>query len=251
MIRNRKTFIPLLVVAIAFAAFWYARNRDAALNAERQSKVVARFQQSFSSGATQLVGEPQIEGIIRLWMPELGFGTFRPLEVNEYVVTAQVKQGGVLKWGRWLYTCSGDHDEGIFKYSYSEANQANALPSFPLPLQKYIPWATQLIDGVPSTAGASATIVSVSSPIHVTDELIVLASAPAGTTCRIQVFPPDALLSPVQPQQPESDGSVKWACKVNPRYAGSSLALLVHCAESCGTKMLENSTPGPNIEGLP
>ena len=106
MIRNRKTFITLLVVAIVFAAFWYTRNRDAALNAERQSKVLALFQQSFSSGATQLVGEPQIEGINRLRMPELGFGTFRPREVNEYVVTAQVKRGGVLKWGRWLYTCT-------------------------------------------------------------------------------------------------------------------------------------------------
>lgn len=251
MIRNRKTFITFLVVAIVFAAFWYARNRDAALNAERQSKVLALFQQSFSGGATQLVGEPQIEGINRLRMPELGFGTFRPREVNEYVVTAQVNRGGVLKWGRWLYTCNGDHDDGIFKYSYSEANQANALPSFPLPLQKYIPWATQLIDGVPSTAGASATNVSVSSPVRVTEKLIVTASAPAGTTCRMQVFPSNALMSPVQPQQPEADGSVKWTCELNPRYAGSRLSLLVHCAEPCGTKMLENSTPGPNIEVLP
>jgi hypothetical protein len=251
MIRHRKTVTAFLLVPVIVAAFWFARGRDSAMNAERESRVLTLFQQSFNSSATQLVGEATVEGINRRWMPELGFGTVRPLEVNEYVVTAKFKRNGLVKWGRWLYTCNGNHGDGIFKYSYSEANLANALPSFPLPLQKFIPWTTQLIDGVPSTAGASATNVSVSSPVHVTDNLIVVASAPPGTVCRMQVFPPDALSSPVEPQQPTVDGSVKWTCRLNPRYAGSRLSLSIHCSEPLGTRMLENSTPAPIVEVLP
>ena len=248
MSQKRRVGATSLVVASLFAVCWYVVHLH---EVEQRSAFLARFERSFDSGIVQLIGRPQIEHIQRYWMPEFSRLAFRTPEVNEYVITAQLKRAGAVKWGRWLYTCNGSHYDGIYKHSYVEANRQSLLPSFPFPLQSYIPWAMQMIDGIPSTAGGTASIISVSSPINVTDPLVVKASAPAGTTCRIQVFPTDALLSPAAPKRPQAGGGVSWECNVNPKYAGSRISLLVHCAERRGNRTLENSTAAPNVEVLP
>ena len=252
MSRRRKLSITLTVVTVfvvvIVVAFRYVRQRA---SAQKQAAFLARFEPSFNSGTMRLVGAPQVEVIDRILMPEFGPFTFRAPEVNEYVVTAQFERNDALMWGRWLYTTNGAHGDAIYKFSYAESSQPGALPSFPRPLQAYIPITTQLVDGIPLTAGASAQVVSVSSPIKVTDPITVTASAPAGTTCRVQIFPADALLSAPASKQPGPDGTVSWTCGVNPRYAGTNLSVSILCEERRGSKTLENSTAAPNVQVLP
>lgn len=246
MTRRRLALIAsaglVVGVLLLIRSVW---NRYYAAGEERTAAFLARFEESFNSGAAELVGEPEIKSIDRFWMPESR--SFQGPEVNEYVITAQFKRDGIVQWGRWLYTCNGSHGDGIYKYSHAEAAQHSGLPLFPLPRRKYIPWATEMIDGIPSTAGASAASVSV-TPVSANGQITVSATAPAGTTCRVQVSPPDALLAPVPPQQPGASGTVSWTCTVNPRYAGGQFRVLVNCQEPVGAMVLENSTAAPNVQ---
>lgn len=234
-----------VLIAGVLVGIRVVKNRIAAYDAARKAAFASRFEASFNSGDAELIGRPQIKSVNRYVL--LGIGSGQPPGVNEYVVTAQFRRDGEVKWGRWRYTCNGGQGDGIYKYSHAEAAQQGALPLSLLPRHRYIPWATEMVDGIPSTAGASASNVSV-TPVAANRQITVSASAPAGTTCRIQVFPPDALLSPVQPQQPDASGAVTWACTVNPRYAGGRIRLLVNCQEPIGAMVLENSTEAPNVE---
>jgi hypothetical protein len=252
MRRSRKTVVMAFAILAVFAGLWMLQSqRNAVRRAEKAANFLARFEQSFNSGTTELITIPQIEAIDRWRMTEYGVGSFQAPGVSEFVITAQVKQDGELKWGRWLYSCNGESLVGIYKFSYSEADRVEALPEFPLPLQQYIQWTEQMVDGIPATAGLSASNISVPSPIRVSEDLIITAVAPAGTICRIGIFPPDALLTVPPPQKIGKDGRAKWTCRLNPKYAGSQLPLKVYCGEPRGTKLLENATQGAQIDILP
>jgi hypothetical protein len=251
MLRKRRTIVILVLSGVVIAGLCYFNHRLATQTAQREAQFLARFQNSFQSGATELIGAPQVTAINRLIMSEYGYGSLRAPGVSEYVVTAIVKRGDKEVWGRWLYTCTSGDLDAIYKYSYSEADKVDALPRFPFPMQSYIPWTMGLIDGIPLTAGPSASKISVSSPLNVADDLVISASAPPGTTCRIEVYPKGALVSDAPPQKPGTSGLVQWKCRINPNFKGGQVGAKVYCAIPIGSMILENEMSAPLIEVLP
>jgi hypothetical protein len=51
------------------------------------------------------------------------------------------------RWGVWLYTCNGKHDDMIYQFAYTESETEAGLP--PLAAKAYVNATWQMIDGVP------------------------------------------------------------------------------------------------------
>ena len=83
MSRRRLALAACVIVAIVIVAIRYTQNRLALQIEQRRANLLASFERSFNSGATELVSEPRIENIERFWMPESGPGSFLAPEVNE------------------------------------------------------------------------------------------------------------------------------------------------------------------------
>lgn len=129
-------------------------------------------------------------------------------------------------------------------FSHSTAARRDDLPVSPGPTHVYIEFAVDLIDGIPTTAGASVSGLKIPSPVKVSDPLVITGFAPANSQCRVVVFLPKKVVSLPPPRQPELDGTVKWELTLTPEAAGSRLSIHVHCVEIRGTKFLENVTRG-------
>lgn len=221
----------------------------------RQRAFLERFETSFTSGTVQLLEPASVEEVRHLWVPNVG-KFFRPHVVHEYVVTAKFERGNEIKWGRWLYTCIGDTGrDAVYRYACTEAGSDIALRAIPRPYQNYLAsaqgWDPPMIDGIPFTAGPSASIVSVNSPIPADRLLIVKATAPAGTRCSLVYAPEYAFLSQPPELSPQPDGSLTWECQLNPRMIGGSFQLLVKCVQARGKATLENHVSAPNVVVLP
>lgn len=209
----------------------------------RHAAFLTRFKESFRSGLVELAGEPRLERSPGL--PE-GFAPWEPIDL--YRITAPIEQDGKQLWTVWLYTCSGRHDDGsvgIWQFGYAEAPTEAQLAT---PAKRYISPAVQMVDGIPTTAGASATIVSSTRSVEPGGIVMVVASAPAGTTCELVTYPPDVAASPLPMQTPDQNGIVRWTFSLNPKYgAGQTLRLIVKCIEQRGTLRLDNSTEADSL----
>jgi len=251
--RTVRAVVAIVAVLVVIAGIGLRARSQA--DRRRQAAFLQRFEASFTSGTMQLLDPASIEEIDRFIMSEFAPTImFRPPEVDEYVVTARFQRGQEVRWGRWLYTCNQNHGDFVYKFSYSEAASEAALPEFPFPLQTYLPGRPSdphLIDGTPSSAGPTATIVAVNSPLAADELLIVRAIAPVGTTCSIVCYQPDALLSDPGELQPAADGSLVWNCEVNPKMAGGGFSLLVQCTQPRGTARFENLVQAPSVTVLP
>lgn len=237
-------FVALGAV-LACVLHWNERQNVSATTQFRE-----RFRQSFVSGLIQLGDDCEIERVPRTLVPQFGRELQAP-GVSEYVVTASFTRDGTPLWGRWLYTCNASHGDGIFKFGYAEAATPSALPKFPAPGQRYIGATYDLVDGIPVTAGPTATIVGSGSRARANQPFTVLARSDPGTICRLQIFPPDAALTPPPALQPDGNGQMQWTVLFNPKYAGGNVRVIVKCAQPRGSCQLETSTDCPNVEILP
>ena len=120
--------------------------------------------------------------------------------------------------------------------------------SHPFPMVKYIQWSTEMLDGIPTTAGPSATIVSLTSPVAVDQPVTLVVNAAVGTVCQVEVFPNDVSLSSIPAKSPDKKGKIEWTWRVNPKYEGQSFSVIVKCKEPHGSRELVNSTPAPNVQ---
>lgn len=232
---KRWILISILSVAAIAGGFLYSISWQG--NAKQQ--FASRFRASFSSGLAQLCSEPDINASLPFPIPDIG-----PLKfprVTEYSVTAQYIEGGQVQWGRWFYTCNARYNDGIFRFSQFNAIRRGDLPSSPGPTHVYIPWATEIIDGIPKSAGVTLTSLNVPPSIAVSEPLRVTAIAPPGSLCRLEVFPPNAVKSTPPPHRPDADGKIDWSLMLVPDSVGSRISVHVHCGQLRGTKLLENA----------
>lgn len=236
--RTRIAVAAALLVLLAGWLFWSAFEATQA----RRAAFVNRFRESFRSGWVKLGGEPRIEepGALR--------SGFAP-GVNLYRITAPIERDGKQLWGVWSYACNDRYQDAIFQFGYAEAATEQQLGRRPLPPKRYIDWATEMVDGIPSTAGGSATIVSSITSVAPGGSVTLVASAPAGTTCEFVTYPPDAAATPLPVQTPDENGIVRWTFALNPKYAqtGNNLRLIVKCIEQRGALRLENSTEADSV----
>lgn len=237
---NAIVVVVLLLVSImTMISFSISAKRRA------EETYIVSFTASFNSGAAELCSTPEIA--LNRGFPIPAIWPAKMLKrVDEYSITAQFSVSGVKQWGRWFYTCNAGDWENycISKFSRSTAATRSALPVSPGLAHTDIPAAIALVDGVPTTAGATVTKVTISSPVKVSDQLVVTAAAPANTTCRIEVFPPTAVISIPAPARPSSSGTVKWSLSLAPTAAGSRISIAVHCEETRGTRLLSNVALG-------
>lgn len=148
--------------------------------AQNQSWFLTRFTDSFSADELQLLAEPLLDEQQRTLIPESGYRSFQPPGVNEYRIVAPIKKDGQQRWAIWAYTCNGGHGDLIYRYACAEATSQAELPPFPFPAKRYIEGTWNMIDGVPTTAGPSATVVSVTSPARVNQPIVLRATALGG-----------------------------------------------------------------------
>jgi len=232
-------------VAMSFLAAWISSRTHewTGIDKEKQIAFLDRFEVSFSSGQVELTAKPRIEEQQRSRMREYGPFAFRAPGINEYRIVAPIKVNGKEVWSVWTYTCNGDAYDCIYKYAYAEAPDKEQLPQFPFPAQRYIDITGSMVDGVPSTAGPSATLTLVTSPASVDRPVVLTASAPPGTVCELRTFPSD-LLPQMPPQRPDKTGMVSWSWNVLPGLAGHSISYEIRCIEMRGSGQMLNSTRG-------
>jgi hypothetical protein len=234
--------------AICVLAAWIGNHtREWAGIAEaNQVAFLSRFKSSFSTGEVKLLAEPRIGEQQRTRMREYGPLSFRAPGVNEYRIVAPIKTKGKEVWAVWAYTCNEEANEMIYTYAYAEAPDEQQLPEFPFPAQRYIDITWRMVDGVPATAGPSATVISVTSPAPVDQPIVLTASAPPGTVCELHLFPSD-LLPSMPPKRPDRKGNVTWSWNVPPNMAGYNIRYELRCIQTRGSGQMLNTTRG-NIQ---
>jgi len=231
---------------------WFRRGQDK--RSENQIAFLNQFNSSFTSGQVELLAEPTMEGLHRSVTRESGYRVFHTPGISEYRIIAPIREGGREKWAVWSYTCGPDNSTGgehAFQFGYAEAALRSELPAFPFPPKRYIQYAPTMIDGLPSTAGPAAAIVASPASAAVDQPLVIKASAPVGTVCRLMVWPTDAAVHPIADQKPDAKGSVAWSVALRPQSAGGSMRIEVQCIEPRGRQALMHSTPAPNVRLLP
>ena len=212
-----------------------------------QSALLTRFKASFISGETRLLGEPILGENQRSRMAR-GY-SFRPPGVNEYRLVAPIERQGQRLWAVWFYTCNGSNSDplyhdAIYQFAYAEAASKEELPELPWPPKRYIEVTMDMVDGTPKTAGAAATLVSVTTPARVERPIVLRASAPPGTVCELLVFPTDAVTTPLAPVKVGKNKTAAWTWQVDPRYAGLNLSYQLRCTEQRGAGQMINDTRG-------
>jgi hypothetical protein len=248
-----------LMVTIAVFGFvlgwnmeWIRRRQD--VRQANQLAFLERFKTSFTSGEVQLLRDPELEGAHRSATSESGYRVFHTPGISEYRITAPIREAGKDKWALWSYTCGPDNSMGgehVFQFGYAEAARKSQVPAMPLPLKRYVQYSPRMIDGFPSTAGPAATVISSPASLAVDQPLVIKASAPAGTTCRLVLLPADAAATPLVDQKPDAKRAVEWSVMIQPGYAGGSIRVEVECIEARGKHSFKNSTPAPNVRLLP
>ena len=240
LLHNRKTIaVVSLLFAFIVAMIWLS------ISAKRttEQKYISQFTASFNEETAVLCSTPEIVLNRPFPIPDIGPAKRIP-RVTEYSITAKFRENGVEQWGRWFYTCNARHNDGFYRFSHSTAATPAALPTSPGLAHNYIPWATYLVDGIPTTAGATLTSLTIPSPVKATDQIQITATAPANSICRVEVFPSTAVTSIPEPTRPSPNGTVKWSLSLAPSAAGSRISVNVHCTEMRGTRLLDNTTQG-------
>ena len=235
--RRLPRIVALLILIIIAVGFFAGRGNS---NAERQ--FLSRFQRSFENGMWKLHGEPTIIGSRTIPVPLPDFLPWKVTRISEYVVTSQFDdENGRRKWGRWFYTCNASQNDGIYIFAHVTADSQSELPDVPDPRYPYIQWAESMVDGIPLTAGPEATNLTVSSPIAVTESLIVKCQAPFGTECQVEIFPPNAVKERSIAVKTLDDGHVRWTIPLSELARDSRIAIHVHCRQQRGSVLLENT----------
>jgi hypothetical protein len=254
-LRQLMVTIAVFGLVLGWNMEWMRRGQSA--RRENQLAFLQRFKTSFSSGQMELLAEPTLEGLHRSVKAETGYRVFQTPGISEYRISAPIREAGQEKWAVWSYTCGPDNvspggGEFVFQFAYAEAADEAQLPKFPFPPKRYIQYSSDIIDGLPSTAGPIATIVSSPLSASVDQPVVVKATAPRGTTCRLVVWPAEAVVAPVPDQTPNTKGTVEWSVMIRPQYAGGSIGIEVQCIEPRGPrKALMNTTPASNVRLLP
>jgi hypothetical protein len=252
-LRELMVTVSVFGVVLGWNMEWIRRGQNA--RQKSQLAFLEQFEASFTTGEVELLAEPVMEGLHRSATWESGYRVFLPPGISEYRIKAPIRERGQKKWAIWSYMCNQNNPHGgeyVFQFGYAEAAAQSQLPDAPFPLKRYVQYSTELIDGLPTTAGPVATIVSSPGSASVDQPLVIRATAPAGTTCRLVVGPFDALVSPVTEQTPDAKGAVAWSVSIAPKYAGGNLAVAVQCVQPRGrSQELVNLTPAPNIRLLP
>ena len=78
-------------------------------------------------------------------------------------------------------------------------------------MKTYIEGTGYLVDGIPSTAGPAAVVLSVVSPSAAGKSWGLTARAPAGTTCELVIYPLAKATSSLPRQSPNKKGLVRWS----------------------------------------
>lgn len=251
-LRELMVTIAVFGLVLGWNMEWVRRGQAA--RRENQRAFLERFTTSFDSGQVELLAEPTLEGLHRSVKAETGYRVFQTPGISEYRITAPIREAGREKWAVWCYTCGPDNSMGgehVFQFGYAEALSKTQLPAFPFPPKRYVQYSWQMIDGFPSTAGPSATIIASPASLSLDQPLVVKASAPAGTTCRLALLPRDSTISPIADQKPNAKGAVEWSIMIQPQYAGGSIRVEVQCREPRGNQVLMNATSAPNVRLLP
>lgn len=190
---------------------------------ENLSAFLVRFESSFTSGEVTLLDDPQPYELQRTLIPESGYRQFQGPGVNEYRFVAPIEKHGERLWAVWAYTCNGEQDDFIYQFGYAEASHMSRLPQFPLPARRYVEGTWYMVDGIPSTAGPSATVVSATPPPSRIWPAQLTATAPPGTECELVVYPLNAVVGELPPKKPDNKGLVHWSWKVtaSPSAAGT------------------------------
>ncbi len=235
----------IALAAISFLGAWITSQtrRWENLDQANQLAFLERFKASFSSEEVKLLAEPRIEEQERSRMREYGAFTFRGPGVNEYRIVAPIKRNDRPTWAVWAFTCNEEAHDMIYRYAYAEAPDEEQLPDFPFPAQRYVDITSNMVDGVPSTAGPSATVTSVTSPARVDRPLVLTASAPPGTVCELHLFPSD-LLPAMPPQTPDKKGNLSWSWNVPAKMAGYRINYEVRCIKNRRSGQMLNTTRG-------
>ena len=147
----RELLIGVAAACLLLAwIFGQTRNWDAG-EQKNQRLFLSRFESSFTSAEVTLLGTPKIDEQQRTLIPESRFMSFRAPGQNEYRVIAPIEINGQQRWRIWTYVCNGDQNDGIYGFAYADAPVREQLPSKPFPLVRYIPWSTEMVDGIPVT----------------------------------------------------------------------------------------------------
>lgn len=232
-------------VACGIGGYWLHDTAQTA-KTERRDAFLTQFRESFRSGIVVLRGEPQLMSIER-WSIRPAF--FAPPAVSEYRITAPILVDDVEKWGVWNYSCNSGHGDGIFEFGYVETLSPNQFPLPPAPAKRYIPWAEEMVDGIPVTACPAAQVVSVTSPAPFNQPITLVARCPPGTTCEPVVFPSDAVMASLAEQSPDENGVMQWTFSLSPKYRPpSQIRVILKCTEFRGTERLENSATEVTLE---
>lgn len=198
----------LAFAAVGLVLAWNARFLAERGEREKQNQraFLARFKESFRSDEVKLLAEPVIAERQGATVRAL---SFKAPGQNEYRIVAPIERDGQRHWAVWAYTTNEDGGEYIYQYAYAEAESEDELPQ--APAKPYIEPTWELVDGVPSTAGASATVIGVAAPTRLGRPLVLTARAPAGTVCELKVFPLTDATRGLVPRAPDGKGIVQWS----------------------------------------
>ena len=211
----RELLLSLAALGLLLAFNGHYISDRAAWERQNQRAFLARFQESFRSGEVELLAEPAIAERQGATITAL---SFKPPGMNEYRIVAPIERDGLRRWAVWAYATNEEDQELIYQYAYAEAEDEELLPKVPAPLKRYIDATWDMVDGVPSTAGASATVIAVAPPKSTGEPLAITARAPAGTVCELMVFPRTNATARLAPQAPNNNGLVSWSWM--PEWAG-------------------------------
>lgn len=205
-----------VVAALSLVLAWNGHFLAVRGARERQNQLafLARFEESFRSDEIQLLADPVVSERQGATVSAL---SFKPPGMNEYRIVAPIKRDGVRRWAVWAYTTSEDDREFIYQYGCTEVESEDQLPQLPEPVKRHIEGTWELVDGVPSTAGPSATVIGVVTPARLGQPLVVTARAAVGTVCELKVFPLTEATRLAQ-RAPDNKGIVRWSW--TPEWAG-------------------------------
>jgi hypothetical protein len=233
----RELLVGLAATCLLLGWISSHARRYRAAEQQNQDLFLEQFEASFTSGETRLLEAPTVDDA-RQHLP-------RSPGVAEYRIMAPVEKDGEERWALWSYT-GAQHDNRVFlyRYAYVEASSLEELSKIPVPAKRFIEGTWHMIDGVPSTAGPSATVRSVTLPARVDQPITVRCSAPAGTICDLRIFPINAVTTPLTPVKVGKTKTVDITFQVDRRFAGSMLSYELHCVEQRGNAQMDNSTRG-------
>lgn len=242
----------IAVAAICLLAAWIGGQTRYWQGADERSQIafLNRFKASFVSGEVELLAEPRIEEQQRTSTRGPRFMSFRLPSVNEfrmpgvndYRIVAPIKTKDKELWAVWAYRCNGEANDFVYMFADAQASDEELLPTSLFPAMRYIEGTWDMVDGVPATAGPSATVISVTSPARVDQPIVLTASAPPGTVCELQLFPSDSLPS-LPRERPDTKGNVTWSWNVQPNRH-YTISYELRCIQKRGSATMVSTTRG-------